>query len=432
MSRVVVVGAGVAGLTAAYRLASRGHEVVVLEKKETVGGLARSFRHGEFTFDVGPHRFHTYDASARELIDEALAGDALRIGRRSAVWMFGRYFDWPLTIRSVLRLPPPVLLRAARDLVTRRPVEGESFGAHVRSVYGETLYEVFFRPFTERFTGVRCEELAREWGETSIERALIDRGIRAASLASLARSALVPRSPLELLYPASGGIGVFAERLAERIRRLGGEILTGEEVTRVEVAGDTAAGVTSSAGAHPCDLLVWTGAITDLDALLGGPAPALSYLSLLLFLYRVAEPAAIPYQWCYFSDPAVPFSRVSVPSLFNPRLAPAGSHGLCVEIPVARSDARWTDPLALKSSVDDALRAVGLVRRTGSIVAVDVERVPDAYPLYTLRYEERLAEARARLARWRNVRLLGRQASFWYNNMDHSIAAALALAREVG
>ncbi len=95
------------------------------------------------------------------------------------------------------------------------------------------------------------------------------------------------------------------------------------------------------------------------------------------------------------------------------------------------TDPRWPNPEALTPAVGDALVRVGLVESPSSVIGVDVERVSNAYPLYTLDYQQRLAKAKSALSRYTNLRLLGRNASFTYNNMDGSIAAALALANKL-
>src|SRR5512133_1245838 len=128
---MLVVGAGLSGLTLASELATRGVAVTVVERCGGVGGLARTFRYGDRFFDVGPHRFHTDDEELRAWILEALGGEAARILRSSAVHAFGRFHDWPLRPRVLRALPPLVLARAGLDLLLRRAPVGESFEAEM-------------------------------------------------------------------------------------------------------------------------------------------------------------------------------------------------------------------------------------------------------------------------------------------------------------
>ena len=101
---VVIVGAGIAGLTLAHNLANAGKKVVVIEMEKDVGGLARSFRYDGFTFDIGPHRFHTDDQEVLQFIKKVLEPNLLTIRRKSGVYMFGKYFEWPLASSSIFRL----------------------------------------------------------------------------------------------------------------------------------------------------------------------------------------------------------------------------------------------------------------------------------------------------------------------------------------
>lgn len=423
--RVVIVGAGVAGLTLASRLAQQGRAVTVLERETAVGGLARSYRYGDFTFDVGPHRFHTYDPAASQFIGDVLGTDRIDIGRASAVWMFERYLEWPLNARALAAVPPRVILGMLKDLLRRPAATGERFSDHIRARYGETLYRVFFKPYTERLVKLSCDELSREWAQTGIERALIDRGIKANSLVELARSSLARRPAMSFVYPASGGVGVFAEKLAARVRAAGGTVSTGVGVSGLRVEAGRVRAVVAGAEEHRCETLVWTGPVTELMSLLGGPAVGLRYLSLLLFNYEVEEPPRLPFQWCYFSDETVPFARVSMPVRFNPRLAPPGQSGVCVEVTARLGDAQWACPEDLDAPIREALCRVGLVTRRDRIRRVHIERVPNAWPLYTLGFRAEQARALEFVSRFPNVRLLGRNALFWYNNADHSISAAL-------
>src|SRR5512133_1641572 len=422
--RVVIVGAGIAGLTLGYKLAQAGRQVLVVEKEKAIGGLARSFRYGEFVFDVGPHRFHTDVPEINAFIREVLAGDCLEIGRRSGVWMFDRYFEWPLTPGSILKMPPSVLLRVGLDLFIGHAGGDVTFEEFVVNRYGTTLYRIFFKPYTEKFLGLPCSEISSEWAVTGIERAVIDKKVDSGDLKSFARSVLTSKSPLQFIYPQSGGIGRFAELLAQGIERLGGEVLAGAEVEQIVADRATVRKVIINDRPVECSCLVWTAPPHQLLSMLGRGTPNLEFLPLLLFNYEISGRPLVDYQWCYYGDENVPFNRVSMPISFNPALAPVGKTGICVEV---TGDVAESAEESLDRTIRKALLDVGLVANIDVITTVHVERIANAYPVYRLNYQDEMRKVAASVEAFDNVELLGRTGSFWYNNMDHSIEDSLRL-----
>ena len=151
MEEITIVGAGIAGLTAGYLLSQRGYKVIVIEREDRVGGLARSFYYDDFVFDIGPHRFHTDDQEVLTFIEDVLGEKKIVIPRSSGVWMFGKYHDWPLNWRVLFKLPPAIILRTVWDLFFKKTYGGDSFEDYILSRYGKTLYDVFFKPYTEKF-----------------------------------------------------------------------------------------------------------------------------------------------------------------------------------------------------------------------------------------------------------------------------------------
>ena len=187
--RIVVAGAGIAGLTFAYKLSRAGYKVTLVEKKGEIGGLARSFEYDDFIFDIGPHRFHTEAQEVLEFIYEVLEDDFITIERKSGVWMFDKYFEWPLKPSALLRMPLAVLLSVFADFFrTTKKEELESFKGYILNRYGITLYNIFFRPYTEKFLGIQCDKISKDWAVTGIDRAVIDNKIMVNDLYQLART----------------------------------------------------------------------------------------------------------------------------------------------------------------------------------------------------------------------------------------------------
>lgn len=429
--RIVIVGAGIAGLVLSHKLTQAGCRVLLVEKEPSIGGLAKSFEYDGVVFDIGPHRFHTDLPEVMNLILEVLEDDYLTIERKSGVWMFGKYFDWPLKLSSLARMPLPVLLSVAADLLHKVKKTGRSFEDYIVSRYGQTLYGIFFKPYTEKFLGIPCPEISRDWAVTGIDRAVIDSKIEVSDLRSLAGSMFNPRPPLKFIYPRSGGIGVFAEKLKNRIIGNAGRILVSAKINDIIRKDNNIEKVVIDGVAHDCDLLVWTGSIDDILSLLNCGPTGLEYLAQILYNYTINGNALLDYQWCYFGSEHIPFNRISVPSLFNPALAPPGKTGICAEVTCRMSDSSWQCPEALEPLIRKALAEVGIISGSKDILDLHVERIANAYPVYSLDYKERLDEAAAFAGQFRNLKLLGRTGAFWYNNMDHSIAAAIGLAREI-
>lgn len=427
--RVVIAGAGIAGLTLAYELCKRGADVTVIEKEELVGGLARSFSYDNgYTFDAGPHRFYTESPAVLKLIHEVLEDDILTMPRKSGVRMFGKYFEWPLSFIELFRMPLRECLSVGIDMLRREPQEGASFENYILASYGRTLYEIFFKPYTEKFLRLPCSKISKHWALTGIDRAVIDSSIKVNNLSALVRSFLHAKPPLQFIYPKSGGIGVFAEKLRQRVLDLGGRVIVGNEVSGIIKNGCTIQQVTAGGIHYDCDTLVWSAPLSELTRHLGLPEPGLSYLSLVIYNFMTVSSSKPAYQWCYFGAEDVPFNRISYPTLFNPALAPQGEVGICVEVTCRKGEVVWQNPETMIEQIVESMIGNGVIGSKGEIRGCRIERVGGAYPIYTLDYEEQLSETFAQISRFAGVTLLGRTGKFWYNNMDHSIEDALAAA----
>ena len=430
MPSVTIVGAGVAGLTIGYQLAQRGYRVTLIERNAVVGGLGRTFHYGNFHFDVGPHRFHTENPRVAAFIRGILQEEAIEIPRKSGARMFGRFHEWPLRPSILLAMPIALMVKGAKDLIFREHLPGESFEADVVNKYGRTLYDIFFEPYTRKFLFYSPAELHRDWARAGVNRAVIDKRASADSLWSLLKTTMLPK-PVEtmFLYPPTG-VGRFSDKLAEGIRSMGGRIVLGEDVVRVETDGRRITAVFTAAERVASENIVWTAPLTTLNDLLGVRGLDLEYLSTIFYNFEIGRPPRLTYQWTYFGGDEI-FSRVTAPEAFLPSTVPPGKSGLCVEVTCRQGDERWQNPESLRQPVIDDLVRTGMIASAADIERVHIERVPFTYPIYKLNYLSELTRNLRELAHYSNLLLAGRCGRFWYNNMDHSIGQGLTMADKI-
>jgi protoporphyrinogen oxidase len=427
MKKVVVVGAGVAGLCCASILADNGIPVVVLEKEPVVGGLARSFTYGDFTFDIGPHRFFTTHERVLSFIKDTLQGHYIVIPRRSGVNFLNQYHLWPLRLKSVFQLPPLVAVAAFLDIFTKNMGnhgEVTNFEEYVLRQYGKTLYNTFFKGYTEKFLGISGKDVHPDWAKIGVERATIDKKISTGSIFLILRTMLLPLpANTEFIYPRKGTY-IFGEVLKQKIIDKGGEVITGAAPAELVNQDGNVTEVRIEGRSIPVEHLFWSGSLCELSDLLSLGDLELNYLSLLVYNIELAKPPQYQFQWCYFGAKDVIFSRITDPSLFSPDVIPSGRGGLCVEVTCTKGDDKWNDPERITAQVADDLVRTKMIERKEDILKAHPERIADAYPIYSTPYREKLEAAKKKVSVFKNITLFGRTGLFWYNNMDHSIENA--------
>jgi len=430
MKKVVIVGAGVAGLSCASILAEKGIPVVVLEKEPVVGGLARSYSYGNFTYDIGPHRFFTTNERVHSFIKETLKGHYIVIPRRSGVNFLNHYHLWPLRVKSVLQLPPHVAVTAFIDMFTKNlGAQGEvhNFEEYVLRQYGKTLYNTFFKGYTEKFLGISGKDVHPDWAKIGVERATIDKKISTGTIYAILKTMLLPLpANTEFIYPRKGTY-VFGETLKKRILEKGGEVITDAAPSELICEDSTITEVRIKGKSFPVEHLFWSGSLCDLSGLLSLGDLELKYLSLLIYNLELARSPQYQFQWCYFGARDIIFSRTTDPSLFSPEIIPDGKGGLCVEVTCTKDEEKWSDPEKIIDTVLKDLVKVKMVDRKEDVLKVHPERVADTYPIYSTTYKEKLEAAKQKVSAFKNITLFGRTGLFWYNNMDHSIENAFEI-----
>lgn len=431
---VVIVGGGVTGLVAAHLLLEAGAKVVVIEKMEQVGGLARSYvYHDEFVFDCGPHRFDVTNPNINSYISRILKDRGTNFPRKSEVFFRGKYYDWPIKPQNLVQLPPSLAGNALVDLTVNgfRNYGEDNFETYILKQYGPTLFKNFFEGYSMKFLGIHPKDTHSDWAKVGINRAIIDDNAQMQNLFQLLKSTLLQfnKVPQRFVYPIHGMHEAWSS-VRNEIERLGGIIHTGTTAT-VVADGHKIVSVKAGDETYEPSEVIWTGPINQICKQVGLNDPKLSYLGLLLFNVMVKEEAPRDYQWCYYGASELVFNRISTPKFLSPQTAPHGTVGYCCEVTCMVGDARWNHGQRLSDWVIDDLIKVGMISSRASVIDVQVERLPHSYPIYQKDYPVELDKARQELSKFQNLRLAGRTGLFWYNNMDHSIENAMQLTRRL-
>lgn len=451
IQRVAVLGGGLAGLACAYELARSGIEVTVIEREPHVGGMASSFveeSDGErWSYDFGPHRFHTGDQELLDHVRQILDGNVVHAQRLSRILLFGRFFDYPLVASNVLRnLPRRVLVRAFLDYYRVRFTErigishhsDENFEGWVTKRFGRTLYDLFFGRYTGKAWKMAPEQISGDWASQRIS--LLSLGDTVRKTLVRPRAGSGPRTLVsEFIYPRTGGIGEIARGYVRELERLGATVLTGAPVTRVHREGRQVTRVEyggAAPGSIEVDHYISTIPVTVLArAVRPGPddevrdaIARLCHVSIVFVYLKLAKPQVSPDNWVYLPDHDVTVHRISEFKNFSPACAPPDKTIVCAEITCRIGDEHWraSDQELIAIATGD-LERIGLIE-SGEVIGAFVKKLPHAYPVYDLDYKRNLAPIMEFIHELENIKTGGRQGLFRYNNMDQSIEMGRKMA----
>lgn len=443
---VVVLGGGVAGLAVGRELARAGRSVVVVEREAEVGGLSRTFRRDGFSFDLGGHRFHSNNPDVVGWLRTLMGDDLLTVQRSSRIRLGGRFIDYPIRLAQASAAFGPlkaagIAASYARALVGRAPQKERSFEQWVTRRFGRALYEIYFKPYTEKVWGIPCHELSSDWAAERI------------SLPSLTQTvycALFPgRNPPATIIPSFYyprlGYGTITDRMAEEIVGFGQDVLTSTSVARLAFSGDTAVvDVQEPSGAIRTLTAERVISTIPIDSLLASLAhdpevarvaseSRLTYRGILLVFLAIDRPRVSPDSWTYFPDPALLFGRTHEPKNWSPAMVPRETAtSLALEVFTSPGEPQWqADDSALVARSLDELEDIGWARRQ-EVLGAWVLRVPNAYPVYSLDYTDQVRRVVDTLARWPRLSLVGRTGSFRYMNVDGIIEDCFRLIDGLG
>lgn len=430
---IIIVGAGVTGLTLAYLLSKLGVRVTVLEKERAIGGLAKSFHYEGWSIDIGPHRFHTDDSVVHDFVLEIMRDHIIEIPRNSKVFFCEAHFDWPLNLKSILKLPPRLMFKAFLDLFARPSIKDDSYESYVMNKYGKTLTNHFFREYNQKFLKMDLKDCHRHWAETGINRATIDKDIKSSSIVELLLGVLSQKGVnTRFLYPKEGPIDIFAYTLKEMIEAHGGAVEADVQLRGAYVENTTIKMLKSADGKEwEADYIFWTGDIQDLERLLGLPASPLTFNSTVVCNLLIEGEPPIPSQWEYFGSRDYVICRTSINTCFNTVLAPRGYYGICAELVCQENDFVWNQAESLLNTIIQNLIHAKIINNFNSIVEVRFERVRNTYPIYKIDYMTHLERYTNKIKAFSNILACGRTGGFWYNNMDHCIRSSIDIVNRL-
>ncbi len=442
--RVAILGAGPAGITAAYILSKDPSiEVSVFEADSRVGGMAKTIDLWGQKVDLGPHRFFSSDPRVNSLWLEVMADDYSMVQRLTRIYFDKRFYYYPLKIFNVLANIGIIqagmcVLSYVKERIfprTRNPI---TFQDWVISRFGERLFKIFFKTYSEKLWGISCTELDADFAAQRIKKlSLLEAILNALKIgASGKHKTLVD----EFAYPHKGSGEVY-ERMAKKLVQAGGHLYLSrpvkglwtdgkENTLGIELLDGEFLGFDHVISSMPLNKLVLS--IKEAPVDVREAVLKLKFRNTILVYLEVEGTGLFPDQWLYVHDSSLQTGRVTNFRNWVPQInGESGNTILVMEFWCYDKDLKWQQgdaelvELAMKE-----IRNTGLVENR-RILQGEVVRIPRCYPVYETNYKESLSVVESYLQKVSGLQVIGRYGAFKYNNQDHSILMGRLAAENI-
>ncbi|NJN29361.1 MAG: NAD(P)/FAD-dependent oxidoreductase [Synechococcales cyanobacterium RM1_1_8] len=446
-NHTIVIGAGPAGLTAAYELSKQGIQPTVLEGANKVGGISRTETYKGYRFDIGGHRFFTKITDVQRIWKEILGDEFIQVPRLSRIYYRNKFFNYPLSIPNTLKnlgLVDSALIGLSylKALVPSKlqPREAENFEDWVSDRFGKRLYRTFFKTYTEKVWGMPCSEIQAEWAAQRIKGLSLRKAVTDAIFGSSDAKTLIK----EFDYPLYGP-GMMWERCTEIIEANGSQVHMETRVTRVEHQDHRITKIIAQRGDKTLELeadqVISSMPVTLLARCMDPPAPeavltasrSLKYRDFLIVSLIVDQADLFPDNWIYIHSPEFKVGRIQNFKNWSPAMVPDASKTcLGMEYFCSEGDEIWAmDDQALIALASREIAGLGLMAQGVQVEDGTVIRQRKAYPVYDATYKDNLETIRSYLATFENLQTVGRNGMHRYNNQDHSMMSGLLAARNL-
>lgn len=442
MRKTIIVGAGPAGLAAGYYLAKNKRELVLFEKDSLVGGLSKTLVYKGCRFDIGGHRFFTDKPEVEVLWQEVLGDKLLKRRRLSRIFYRGKFLDYPLNITNILFNIGLIssgccFLSYLFSQLSFFKKTG-SFEEYIVKHFGRRLYKIFFKGYTEKVWGIPCSSLSSDWAVERIK----GLSLIAAFSATLGLSGHIRTLIKEFYYPVLGP-GMMYEAMAQRIKGLGYSTETDSDVIRVIHDSKKVVSVVirnkegkefESFGSDFISSMPITELVNKLypvppDYILE-TARKLYYRDLLVVNLICATRDIFSDNWLYVHSPGVKVSRIQNYKNWSQAVVQEiDKTTLGLEYFCSSEEEFWK-----KSDKEIEGIAAFELKQLGFDAVIEdsfVYRAPQAYPVYSLGYRERVGVLKGYLGQFNNLLLIGRAGRFQYDNMDSAIISGINAAKSL-
>jgi len=439
----IIVGAGPAGLSAAYELIKKGTRPIILERADKVGGIARTETYQGCHFDIGGHRFFSKIDQINRLWQEILGENFLTVPRLSRIYYKGRFFNYPLGFLNALYnlgvIESFLVLLSYLKSQCRPYRQEETFEQWVSNRFGRRLYKTFFQTYTEKVWGIPCHAISADWAAQRIKGLSLAAAVANTLFGNQKAKSLIS----EFSYPLRGP-GMMWRRFQDAVEAGGGQVRLNSEVVSITHNDGRLQSVRWIEGNETKEVavryVISSMPVTSLVARLDpkptdkvlAAASSLSYRAFILVGLIVDKRDLFLDQWIYVHSTDVRVGRIQNFKNWSAAMVPdsqktsVGMEYFCTE-----GDDIWTmSDAELIDTAGRELSALGLAE-VDDVIDGFVLRQPKAYPVYDSEYSVHLEVIRDFLETIDNLQTIGRNGMFSYNNRDHSMLAGMLAAENI-
>ena len=441
--KVLIIGAGPAGLSCGYELAKAGIEVEVYEASPFVGGMARSFDLWGQRVDIGPHRFFSSEKHINEFFTTLVKDDYTMVNRLTRIYYRNRFFHYPIKLFNVLRNLPLITIwqilweyLRVKLFPYKNPATFEEW---VSNRFGRKLFEIFFKHYSEKLWGIPCSKIDADWAAQRIKSLSLWEALINAVFGNRGNK---HKTLLDQFAYPNNGTGTLYERAADYIKEHGGKVNLKMPVKRViqDAAGKVTGIelkdgiiVTADRVVSTMPLTILVKELRDVPEDVMQAAEKLYFRNTILAYLEVDSMELFSDNWIYVHSPEIKHGRITNFRNWSRELnRDKKTTILCMEFWAFDNDPIWKDQDEnIAELAKKEIHLLKLVPPQTKILNAYILRVPRCYPVYETGYQVNLKKVENYLDTVENLIPIGRYGAFKYNNQDHSILMGILAADKI-